>query len=102
MKDKETKESLEQLIEYFGDTIISDWTSNENGIDEADSLRVKRELIDFVEKLEQEAERRGVEKGIHQVFSDIVDGVLTGVIDDNGRLHKLKLLEEENGKQNAR
>jgi len=50
MKDKETKESLEQLIEYFGDTIISDWTSNENGIKEADSLRVKRELIDFISK----------------------------------------------------
>lgn len=67
------------------------------------------DLENFISKLEQEAERRGVEKAVGLVkgLYDMEDFhldeeklVLHGVLSVLQR--ELKLLEEESGKQNAR
>lgn len=104
MKDKETKEWIREQIEGIE---AYDYSATTNGIMEA------------IERLEQEAERRGAISLYKELDDlDIMLAMLHSVEDTNDEevhkivgnirnelkktLDKLKLLEEENGKQNAR
>lgn len=102
MKDKETKEKFEQF--YF---------ENEQILNSRGDVGLTREkYLEFVFQIEQEAERRG-EKRYEISLSEKADKPYI-VIDDMkqggktifaGTLEHIqinKLLEEDNGKQNAR
>lgn len=116
MQDKETKKRFENFVtEECGDSL---WGND--GTDNYDTAYdVKDKVWDFISKLEQEAERRGAISLYKELDDlDIMLAMLHSVEDTNDEevhkivgnirnelkktLDKLKLLEEENGKQNAR
>ena len=87
MKDKETKEWIREQIEGIE---AYDYSATTNGIMEA------------IERLEQEAERRGFGKGRrYEMISRYAEIDLLSE-EMKREFEELKLLEEENGKQNAR
>ena len=105
MKDKETKgfgriaKRIRGLIEDFVVSLTID------SLDGDGRAEILKRLIREIEQLEQEAERRGYKKGIEleqlrnaEFFEEDYQ--------NKERLEELeselKLLEEENGKQNAR
>lgn len=110
MQDKETKKRFENFVtEECGDSL---WGND--GTDNYDTAYdVKDKVWDFISKLEHEAERRGARKELEKLKLILNDCVV--YINDSGEIDngvigsvnrtidaELKLLEEENGKQNAR
>ena len=106
MKDKETKgfgriaKRIRGLIEDFVVSLTID------SLDGDGRAEILKRLIREIEQLEQEAERRGainILKKVRDNADELYDEdrdwheVLYGVLEA-----ELKLLEEENGKQNAR
>ena len=79
MKDKETKEWIREQIEGIE---AYDYSATTNGIMEA------------IERLEQEAERRGLEKALGFIIGE---GNISWAKDKI--VESIKLLEEENGEQ---
>jgi hypothetical protein len=99
MKDKETKEKFDDLLmEVMGS--YHDFMMNKISLNKHKA--VEQKVGDFIKGVEQEAERRGYERGAEQLRKDITNRVIVGLVGDDDKLYKLKLLEEENGKQNER
>lgn len=103
MKDKETKEKFYRLFKMALNQAVS---GEEMRDGEKDGLE---ELINYVSKLEQEAERRGEKRyGIslsekadkpYIVIDDMKQGGKTIFAGTLEHIQINKLLEEENGKQ---
>ena len=101
MKDKETKEEFEKFVtEECGGGL---WGDDGTGHYEASLYDVKDKVWGFISKLEQEAERRGAIKTCKRIYDYVeAESGTSGRREILQYIAKLKLLEEENGKQNGR